>query len=555
MITEKEIIERKQKLKQSFKGQRIYTTQDDARPFDLLDDKWQLGTKKYLYLEWMYGQVVDDDTFMDIRKLLAHSAMTKSAGTTILHSYPFKKLEGNLTLSNLMQVWPTLSSAGKFGMLGAFSSGVDADIKCFSELYEFTLANQPKIEKRNFLDPVKGSYSEFEYDSIKKAMRLAVEQQTQDLEDNPLLNSNELHRFSILIACQLMNALTRRPIQLVMMKWSDFLPVGQSFSDYRLAKSESTPSDEPLLSDIETLHVRTFKGKTGEFRGSAETKSQHIIPELSALIMLYRQKYAQTLCAKLKENGVELNIVELAELMPSCPVFFEQSMLFTPFESKLQLFKAIGLNSDAFHKHSVGLQTNIADYTKKLNFESERIANDKLTFGNNRLRHTVLTQGARQGLSAPYLAAITGVTEQSVHHYIDLSFEARLDIDQRMAKNHVLNNFARQPVHNLEQQQGFVVTNEYDQKIGIQLNPASCQRCTAKQGVPMGCYSCEHFRPHQDADHTYYLHKAERKFEFNEKAGADRNTLKKLRKSIVYIKATIDVCEELKVTEKGLTHA
>jgi hypothetical protein len=49
----------------------------------------------------------------------------------------------------------------------------------------------------------------------------------------------------------------------------------------------------------------------------------------------------------------------------------------------------------------------------------------------------VLTSGAQQGLSAPYLASITGVTEQAVQPYIELSFEARLEIDLAFAEKDV----------------------------------------------------------------------------------------------------------------------
>lgn len=122
-----------------------------------------------------------------------------------------------------------------------------------------------------------------------------------------------------------------------------------------------------------------------------------------------------------------------------------------------------------------------------LNLKSDRIEDGKLKVGNNRIRHTVLTSGARQGLTAPELAAITGVNEQAVEPYIELDFDSRLKIDLAFVEKDVLRRFGNMSVKDVQKQDGFVVRNEFDEEIGIQANPANCASCSSKMGAPLGC--------------------------------------------------------------------
>ncbi|NAW98555.1 hypothetical protein [Vibrio sp. V23_P3S9T160] len=544
MITKDQINE----LKGRYQGQIIYRARNNSYIFDIFDDRWQLDTKDYLCLEWMYTCNFDEQTFIDIRELLAFSAQTLCPNTVKNHIHTLKKVNGSLTINSLKLIWPNLKETDKKKFKHAITKGVEAEISRFMELARFT-SNQKVEYKRAIFDPEKGTYTDFEYKSIKDAFRFATDTQLYKLQKN-VLTPSKLNQFGILIACQLMNALVRRPSQLRMMKWSDFLPIGERFSDQRV--NETNPIEEPLFSDVEKLHVRTFKGKEGTFRGFAETTSHILIPELSTLVLLYRKNYEKTLTLKLEEKGIKLSKVEINTIMLRCPIFFDQSLFSAPFRSKSELFKAIGSNSDAFHKLASTLRTNIQKYTQKLNFNSERIDSDNLKFNNNRIRHFVLTQGAINGLSSPYLAKITGVTEQAVKPYIDLSFDARLDIDEKMAKNQILNRFGQVSVQDIQRQEGFVVKDEFDTEIGILNNHISCTSCKSKLGAPLGCYPCDNFRPHQEADHQRYLEKAIHKYEINKAMDADKATLKRLRTIILYIQATIETCEELNIAEKGV---
>lgn len=43
-----------EQLQLNFDGQRLYQAKKDAYKFDIFDDRWQLGTKDFMYLEWMH---------------------------------------------------------------------------------------------------------------------------------------------------------------------------------------------------------------------------------------------------------------------------------------------------------------------------------------------------------------------------------------------------------------------------------------------------------------------------------------------------------------------
>jgi hypothetical protein len=337
------------------------------------------------------------------------------------------------------------------------------------------------------------------------------------------------------------------------MKWCDILPVGAKFADHRVNKNEEIPTHEPTFSDVETLHIRTFRGKNGGFRVDAEPNSHRIEPDVSRLVLLYRQKYEAWLTKKLSGEGIVLTPAETKEIMARLPVFFSQELFFpdTIFNNKAALFKATGRQSQSFHKLSNFLTKNILHRCGKLKLRSDRIDPDELKFSNNRLRHHVLTESAMRGESGPALANITGVTEKAIKPYIELNFEARLLIDQALADHQVLSNFASQSVSELQKQDGFIVLSEYDEELGVQKNTSSCSGCPSKIGAPMGCYGCNNFHPNLHANHQKELDKATAKYEVN-LAASNSGMLRKLSKCILYIQATINVCNDKINSERGV---
>ena len=537
-------------LQPSFDGQRLYHAKNDAYQFDIFDDKWQLGTKDFVYLDWMHNINYDPQTFIDLRVLLAKAASNLGHASVVRFAFGLKTLGNRLDITEFQLTWLSLKDAYKKILSDLFQFAIKkANFPQFKALADFASKHSPKTKSgSNILDPEKGVYSEIEYDSIKEQLRLA----TTNLQKN-CNNAQDVHAFSLLIACHLLIALVRRPTQLVQLKWSDVLPVGHKFSDHRSLKKESVPEKEFLFTDIECLHIRTFKGKDGLFRGNAERNSHRLEPDLSSLLLIYRQQYESVFINTLEKQGINLTKDERYQIMLRCPILPEYQLFTMQFETKSNLFNAIGRSSDAFHKTAVSLRQNLGEFCTELNFKSDRINSDDLQLSNNRLRHTVLTSGAQQGLSAPYLASITGVTEQAVQPYIELSFEARLEIDLAFAEKDVLRKFGNMSVKNLQKQSGFVVRNEFDEEIGIRANPANCTSCSSKMGMPLGCYPCDNFTAFDEANHQQYLDKALRKYEVN-KLENNPVVLKKLKKIILYIQATIKICEERKLAARGLCH-
>ncbi|WP_102954982.1 hypothetical protein [Vibrio diazotrophicus] len=531
-----------EQLKSSFMGKRTYRAKNDIYTFDIFDNAWQISTKKIVDVTWVDDMGYDLDTYISIRVLMAESVSKLSVNTIRWSFRTIKTLGNDLSLAAFTIKWLSLSSTYKLQASKVFAFAVDkAGLTKFQEIYEYIDKHREKTLRYNkILDPEKGVYSETEFQSIKENMRLETDRQVALVNDE-YYGSRKLLGFSSLIACQLMVALMRRPTQLAQLKWIDFLPVGERFLDHRKTDVEPVPSWEYSFSDVECLHARTFKGKNGEFRTLAERNSQRLEPELSQLVLLYRKQYEFVLQNALDGNKIEITKDELRQTILACPIFPEEALFTCDFKNKENFLKSLSVTSDSFHKGSNGLQGAIRMLSTNLNLKSDRI--EGLLLGNNRLRHTVLSQGALQGLTAPYLAKITGVTVQSVSSYIDLSFESRIFINKAFAEKEVLRKFGNVSVSNLLKKDEFRVVNEFEEELGVKNNPANCASCKSKLGVPMGCYPCDNFTAKEDANHQQYLDKAVAKYEVNKEQG-NKIALRKLREIIIYIRATIKVCEE-----------
>ena len=538
-------------LKSNFKGQTEYRAKTKLYNINIFTDKWQLGTQNNLNLDWMYEAGHDDQTFLDLRIALAIMA-GKLAFASLRDTSSFLKLIGInlLSLVKFKFFWLSLTDAQKLGVATTVSRLIKyGNLTQFKDIHNFTQSNRPKQSKtENILDLEKGVYSEVEFDSIKEQLRLA----TANLPENSML-LDDLRIFSWLMSSQLLIALVRRGCQLNQLKFCDFLPVGQSFSSQRNAKPEWTPVSEYLFSDVECLHIRTFKGKNDAFRIQAERDSHRLEPNFSLLVAKYFKQYELMLMKSLEKQGIFLTDDERKEILMRCPVIPNMELFKINFGTKSNLFKSLGIMSDAFHQNSAYLLQGISQFFTKLDAKSDRVLDKKLELKNNRLRHTMLTLGASMGLSVSYLAKITGVTEQAVRPYIELDFAARVQINQAFADNDVLKRFGATSVENLKRESGFTVVDEFEEEIGIQAKPANCASCESKLGAPLGCYPCDNFRPLDDADHQRYLDKALTKYEFN-KIGGNKATVKKLRKVILYINATIKACDEINTTTRGLSH-
>lgn len=537
-------------LKKEYDGQRIFNAREDGYSFDVLSDTWELGYKSYLYLNWM--NELNTNTYLDLRLAIAHTAKHYTSRSLNSHVSTLKSIVKYLDIYDFQAWWLTLDTYKKNVRNSIYALCHPRNgYTCHTLQPLFDTVKDENLKRQNvmkgILDPKTGAYSEVEHDNILESLRT----ETKQVLEGEILSQNKFTALRNVIASQLLLALIRRPTQLVQLKWCDVLPVGETFLSHKEPNLNWKPITQHLFSDVEQLHVRTFKGKDGQFRGDAESRSHRLESDFSRLLLRYYQVYEYFLLYSLSTQYISLSEDETKELMRCLPVLPNKSLFSSNFESKTELFISNSDTSKAYHITSDALGTNIRNlFGNKLKPNSDRCPNDSLYLGNNRWRHTILTQGAKYGLSPAHLAAITGVTIQSIIPYLDLKTSERIKIDEAYAGNHIIKRFDSLSVKELQAHDDFKVKSRFDEEIGHKLNPANCSSCQSKGGAPMACYPCDNFRPLETANHQQYLDKAERKLVINSQS-AHPATVKRLKKIILYIKATIAICEERKTAKLG----
>ncbi|MCG6199904.1 hypothetical protein [Psychromonas antarctica] len=538
-------------LNKEYTGQRTFSARENGYTFDILSDEWSLGYKNTLYLEWMNELSVDNATFLDLRLSIAHSTSYYAFSSVNGHVSTLKTIINHLDINEFNAWWLTLDSYKKNvrKALFFFQRSDEYHSSTLTPLYdsikEVNLGGWNHI--KGILDIKKGAYSEIEHDNLLEALRI----ETLQALNGEILTHKTFTRFRNVIASQLMVAIVRRPVQLVKIKWCDVLRVGQEFQSHKEPDRDWHPITQHLFSDVEQLHLRTFKGKDGEFRFNAESRSHRLEPDFSRVLLCYYQAYENLLSNQLHKSNINLCGDEMTELMRRLPLLPEQSLFSSGYQSKPEIFMAISDTSKAYHMTSNNLSSGITYLFKaKLNAQSDRLLNKPLVLSNNRWRHTQLTQAIWQGFSPAQVASITGVTIEAILPYIDLKAQERVKIDQAYADNHIIKRFDTASVQELQKDKAFYVKSQFDEEVGYKLTPENCSSCKSKGGAPMGCYPCDNFRPIETANHQQYLNKAQRKLEINSQS-AHPSTVKRLKKIIIYIKATIALCEERKTLKLG----
>lgn len=537
-------------LKKEYDGQRIFNAREDGYSFDVLSDTWELGYKSYLYLNWL--NELNTNTYLDLRLAIAHAAKHYTYRSLNSHVSTLKSIVKYLDIYDFQAWWLTLDTYKRYvrGNLYALCHPRNGyTCHTLQPLYDTVKDENLKLQgvMKGILDPKTGAYSEVEHDNILESLRI----ETQQVLEGEMLSQQKFTALRNVIGSQLLLALIRRPTQLVQLKWCDVLPVGETFLSHKESNLNWKPVTQHLFSDVEQLHVRTFKGKDGQFRGDAESRSHRLESDFSRLLLRYYQVYENYLLHSLSRQYISLGEDETKDLMRRLPVLPDQSLFSSNFESEAELFTSISDTSKAYHMTSVALGNNIRYlFGNKLKPNSDRCPNNSLLLGNNRWRHTILTQGAKYGLSPALLAAVTGVTIEAVTPYLDLKTSERVKIDEAYAGNHIIKRFDSLSVKELQAHDDFKVKSRFDEEIGHKLNPANCSSCQSKGGAPMACYPCDNFRPLETENHQQYLDKAERKLVINSQS-AHPATVKRLKKIILYIKATIAICEERKTAKLG----
>lgn len=533
-----------------FEGTSTFQSKMEGYDFDLFSDEWVLGYKKTLYLDWM--NTLDSNVFLDLRLAIAHAAKYYAGSSLVSFVCILKMLCQYIEPATFEAWWLTLTDDKKRvrDALFAFCQrSREYRSPILTPLYD--LVKEENLGRNNgykgILDETTGAYSEIERDNLLEALRI----ETLHALDNEFATTTAFTRLRNVLACQLMVAIVRRPVQLVQLKWCDLLRVGQAFTSHKEHNRDWQPLTQHHFSDVEQLHLRTFKGKDGGFRHNAESRSHRLEPNLSELLLQYYQAYETYLCTCLSQCNITLSESDTKALMQRLPLFPDQSLFTAKFETKSSLFYSVSDTSEAFHHSSVSIRSNIAYlFDKKLDIKSDRITHKALAFKNNRWRHTQLTLAAWMGLSPAQVAAITGVTVDAIKSYLDLKAPERVKIDQAFAGNSVIQRFDSVSSKELQQHPDFVVKSPFDEEMGHKLNPANCASCQSKGAAPMGCYPCDNFRPLETANHQPYLDKAERKLAISSQSG-HLATLKRLQTIITYIRVTIALCEERKNLKVG----
>lgn len=532
-------------LKRNYKGQRKFPVKAEGYYVDIFADEWELGYKKKIYFKWV--NELDAATYLDLKLTIANAAYRYAYSSLKSHVSILKTIVDYLDVHTFNAWWLTLEHYKKptRNALHAFCQPNNGHRSAtLSPLYD-SIKNEHLRRNNNIagvFDVTNGAYSEIEHDNLLEGLRIET-LQALPLHDEGL-TQKKFTRLRNVIASQLIVATIRRPSQLTKAKWCDVLPVGQEFKSHKEPDRYWQPITQHLFSDIEQLHFRTFRSKNGEFRFDAESRSHRLEPDLSRLLLHYFQVYERHLSNNLNINNIILSPDEIAELMRRLPILPDQSLFHSKYQSKSEVFMAISDTSEAYHMQPLNLTQNISYLFKaKLNVQSDRLPNTRIALANNRWRHTQLTQAVWMGFSPAQIASITGVTIEAILPYLDLKTQERVKIDQAYAGNHIIKRFDTISVKTLQKDKVFCVKSPFEEEIGYQLTPENCSSCKSKGGVPLGCYPCDNFRPLETANHQKYLDKAERKLKINSQS-AHPATTKRLEKIIVYIKATIALCEE-----------
>ncbi|MGI9920191.1 hypothetical protein [Vibrio owensii] len=539
-------------LKKEYDGQHIFNAREDGYSFDIHSDKWLLGYKNYLTLSWMADLDIDAETCLDLKLAIAHAAKHNAYSSLQGYVSTLKTIIAYLDFYDFQAWWLTLDAYKKSVrncLCTLCHPRNDYTCNTLQPLYDAIKGENLKLQggTKGILDPKTGAYSEVEHDNILETLRV----ETLQVFSGEVLSQRKFTTSRNIIGSHFLVTLIRRHTQLVQLKWCDILPVGQTFESHKHPNLNWKPVTQHLFSDMEQLHVRTFKGKDGQFRGNAESRSHRLEVDFSQLLLHYYKIYENCLLHSLSTQRISLSDNETKELMRQLPILPDQSLFRSHFKSKAELFSSVSDTSRAYHLTAISLRNSIRYlYTNKLKPNSDRIPSDSLLLGNNRWRHTVLSQGAKYGLSPSHLAAITGVTVDAITPYLDLKAPERVRIDEAYAGNHVIQRFDSVSVKELLAHDDFKVRSRFDEEIGHKLNPANCTSCQSKGGAPMACYPCDNFRPLETANHQPYLDKAERKLAINSQS-AHPATVKRLKKIILYIKVTITLCEDRKTVKVG----
>jgi hypothetical protein len=512
-----------------------------------------LGKGRKIDITWLQSFPETSELKYVLLDTLIYYAETKSASTvsTITTSLKQAFPKDFSQLAEFEKVWHVLKGSTKKTLSGFLNSSIKLNHRLLEKHHKLACKYSYK-QNFNGLHPTKGRLTDYEYDSILENLRIKCRSipnkppEDFDYYIKASEKNNSFINLKNIVAYRLLIQLARRPKQIVMLKWSDILPVGISFNDINV-------HDEPINTGIKTFHVRCFKIKQSNqdfnFRLTPEKWSIPLTESFSALLLKYREIYYKGLSLAINECRANLSAEQCQALINHCPVIPDIKIFTADFSNHEIIDSILHERSQLFHSSENIFKNAEKSYGKGL---SERTG--QVVGTNNRLRHTWLCNAALNGHSLADICKITNVTEPGARMYLQLSLKERQYIDTNYAANQLLRDaFNPKPSINSED---IPVGNEID-IFGVEKEPTNCKVCAHKSNLtrPLPCYGCPNFRPLLDANHTVILEQAIAKREFIKTYSSNfkkSGSSEKLDKIIANIKLTIAICIEIKLNNAKL---
>lgn len=540
MIREKKRVE----VKSETKGVLLVTAKSGL-VVNILDDVWIIlpnnGKGRQLCVEWVHSSDMSEDDRELILDVFTYYVRTKAASTAsgiVCNVKPFM-MNGIPSLGRVKAIWSGLQTNNKKGLNQFFGTLSKQGNARFIEYHKFTSAHLDRI-KVNTLDPSSGALNNVEFDSLAKQINRNL-QEFNWAADRELFfyQSPSLYgRLRNRVTNKLLLSIVRRPIQIALLKWSDLIPSGASFHDAGIRAA-----DEIGTVGGQTLQLRVFIAKSKGVLFSREFPERypiHLSEDISKMLSDYKKIILEGLALLMESVEIKVDQSELLSLMTDMPMFPDISLFDVRFDS-LDLFKSLfTINSTAYHIS----EASITQAMRWVRVTSDRTVDCIAT--SNRIRHTVLTRGAQDGLSAVHLAKMTGVTVPAARHYIDLDYKSRREIDSKYIGNEFLKKAFSSTLTVVLEGDEAIVDNKFN-PVGGARDKRSCVTCTTVLGRPLGCYGCPNFRPILEADHRSVLGDAEDKLAVNRSSLINplyARSIEKLERQIAWVKLTIAVCDE-----------
>ncbi len=538
------------------------TAKNKAFEFTPANLVWQLDIKGIEDLRFIHESSISTEQKEDLIALLAFRAQHCNRSTVKKSILPLKVL---LKATDTPFTASSFDEGIELHVSQSYKRGLNSAIKLFIEagnefqsqafnVYYLNHCSNPvyKKNKRKHLDPAKGAHTPTEFDSIIEGVRVLIRTMHQALNGpRPFYrNNNSVGLLTGGLIWVLMLSILRRPVQLLQVKMGDFRTNQGDF--------KATFNNSDILMDYDELKLQTFRAKRGlPPRSDLDTDLHLLNRQNSQLIMKYCTKLFQEQIHRLEEKGITLTQSEKKELFKRYPLFpaYNDLLCANNFESKEDLFQYLSDKTLAGHANTNSINEStreIANNILRPIYFSERIANPKSVTGNNRIRHTVLTSMAREGVDEHTLAAITGVSVATVKCYVDMTPEERLWIDDVLGQNAALSNFGKVRIQDQMFDDDDLAFNEYGDLFGSHEESTRCAGCREMLPVPLCCYGCDNFKAFVEADHASERDKAMKKYQFNIKNGQSESALKRLAKAIEYIDITIIKCEQRKNQQREL---